>query len=619
MTLHPSFPSLALPGDVERIGAALGRPGGLAALRVEEAPSVGRAIAALPIGGVIDLAATHSADDAIALYRIWLTAHGREPEAFGAWFNLGVLLAGQKRSAEAEAAYRQALVVKPDLHEAQVNLGLAIEAQGDPAAAIATWRRALPPAGVRKILHTHLGRLLEDHGALGEAAEELRASLLLDPDQPDVLQHYVHLRQRLAAWPVLADTIPGAPPVTLATHCGPLGALALHDDPALQTAINAAWIARKVPAAPAHLAPADGYGHARIRIGYLSTDFCRHAISYLIAEVIERHDRTAFEVFGYCASPEDGSDIRARVLAAFDRVTTIGALTDEEAARRIRDDEIDILIDLNGLTRGARLGILRWRPAPVQATYLGYIGPVPVPELDWLIADAVTIPPEEETNYAPRPLRLAGCYQANDGRTMDLPSVSRSGEGLPEDAFVFCSFTHHYKITPELFATWTRIVAACPGSVLWLAADSPESGRALADAWARAGLASERLILAARVDPAHYRARMALGDLFLDTYPYNAGTVASDALRMGLPIVTLQGRAFAARMASSLLEVVGLPEGITTSFADYEARATALAHDRTRHGAIKAHLAGGAWARTLGDCAAFTRRLEDALREVWRG
>ncbi len=618
MSVHAAFPALSLPLDADFLDAALAASGGLAALPPAELPFLGRAVAALPLTGLLDRAGEAPQEDAVRLYSHWLAAHAGAPEAFGAWFNLGVLLGAEKRHAEAEGAYRRALALKPDLAQAAVNLGLALEAQKRPAEALEAWRQALPPAPLRSILHTHLGRLMEEQGLLAEAVEEMRAALLIDPEQRDLAQHYVHLRQRLALWPVCeGGALPGLPAEVLADRCGPLGALALHDDPARQTSITAEWVSRKLPAAPERLAPARGYpGHGRIRVGYLSTDFCRHAMSYLIAEVLERHDRGAFEVYGYDATADDGSDIRARVVAAFDHHVPVTGMTDEAAARRIRADEIDVLIDLNGLTRGARLEVLRWKPAPVQATYLGYIGPVPVPELDWLIADAVAIPPEEAGHYAPAPLLLEGCYQANDGQPMTLPPVSRAGEGLPEAAFVFCGFSHHYKITPEMFATWTRIVAAVPGSVLWLAADSAASNAALAARWQAAGLAPERLILAPRVDPAHYRARMALGDLFLDTHPYNAGTVASDALRMGLPLVTLQGRAFAARMASSLVTAVGLPDCIATDPAGYEALAVAIATDRARHARLKAHLAGDAWTRTLGDSAAFTRRLEDALRRI---
>jgi predicted O-linked N-acetylglucosamine transferase (SPINDLY family) len=606
---------LPLPGDEAWLEDRLAAPGGLAAVPPAQMPRLARTVGAVPALQLVDLVGRHPTS-AVALAQLWLGAHPSAPEAFAVWFNLGVALLQARDAVGAATAYGNALALKPDLHEATINLGLALEMQGKPSEALATWRRALPEDATRRVLHMHLGRRLEEDGALEDAASELRASLLIDPDQPDVIQHFVHLRQRTAAWPVIDPGTCLVPEPQLRRHAGPLGALALFDDPVAQREVGAAWIARKVPAAAERLAPEGGYGHGRIRIGYLSSDFCRHAMSFLIAEVLERHDRSTFEVFGYDASPEDGSDLRARVLAAFDHHVPIGALSDEQAARRIRADEIDILVDLNGLTRGARLGVLRWKPAPVQATYLGYIGPVPLPELDWLICDRIAIPDDLAGQYLPAPLAIEGCYQANDSRALELPAVTRAEETLSAEAFVFCCHSHHYKITPELFATWMRIVRDVPGSVLWLVDDGAASRRNLLARWQAAGLGAERLVFALRVDPARYRARLALADLFLDTSPYNAGTIASDALRMGLPLLALEGRAFAARMATSLLHAVGLPEMAVQDLEAYAAKAVALAQDPAAMAGLRAHLAGDAWARTLGDAAGFTRRLEAAYRKI---
>ena len=612
-------PRPSLPDDGPWLDALLARPGGLAALAPAEAPRAARVVAALPLQDLVARAALLPPSGQEALHGLWLGWNGAAPEAAGVWYNLGVARALQGASERAAEAYAAALALRPGFAEAAINLGLALENSGRAEEALATWRAALPTRENRRLLHLHLGRLLEERGELGAAREELHACLAIAPDQPDVIQHYVHLRQRTAHWPVAQAEGLAIDEEVLAGRCGPLAALALRDDPAFQTEVTREWIARKVPAASERLAPERGYaGHERIRIGYLSTDFRAHAMSFLIAEVIERHDRARFEVYGYCVGgPDDGSAIRARVAGAFDRFTGLSALDDAAAARAIRADEIDVLVDLNGLTRGARLGILRWKPAPVQCTYLGYIGPVPLPELDWLIADATTIPPEMDALYSPRPLRIEGCFQANDGRPLDLPPVSRAGEGLPEDMFVFCGFSHHYKITAELFSAWTAILARVPHSVLWLADDNSESRAALHARWRAAGLAPERLIFAPRVEPARYRARLALGDLYLDTTPYNAGTVASDALRMGLPVLTTRGNAFAARMAASLNEAVGRSDCVAENLADYVERAVSLATDPARHAALRAPLAE-TWARTLGDCADFTRRLEAALAGVAR-
>jgi len=585
--------------------------GGLPAASLAE-PLVG-----LPFERLLVLLA-RAPSGAMASYRAWIVANPESPQLFAAWFNLGVELTQAGDRVGAVAAYREALSRQPRLDQAAINLGLVLEALGQPDQAIGVWRQALQPEAMRITLLNQQGRLMEERQDFRGAEAALHASLRLDAAQPDVLQHWAHLRQKACLWPLYGGQVAGLTQDDFALGVGPLGALALTDDIALQRRTTEAWLARKVPAAPERLSPAEGYRHDRIRVGYLSSDFCRHAMSFLIVEALERHDRRAFEVFGYCSSPEDGSDIRRRVIAALDHHVPIGTLDDEAAARRIRADEIDILVDLNGLTRGARLHTLRWKPAPVQATYLGYIGSVPLPELDYLLCDEFVVPPDLAHLYAPRPLSLGPLYQANDSRMPALPPVSREAEGLPADGFVFCCFSHHYKIAEAMFGAWLTILERVPNAVLWLVEDTAASREQLRARAAARGVAAERLVFAPRVEPARYMARFGLGDVFLDTFPYNAGTVASDALRMRLPIVTLSGRAFASRMAGSLLRGIGLLDGITTDLPAYVERAVAFATEPALLREARAILAGDAWARTLGDVVGFTARLEAAYRAVLR-
>ncbi len=422
----------------------------------------------------------------------------------------------------------------------------------------------------------------------------------------------------MCQWPVLAEVIPGLTGHDLITRAGPLGVLALSDDVATQSAATAAWISRKTHAVPVHMATSEGYQHGRIRVGYLSSDFCSHAMSYLIAELFERHDRGLFEVFGYCSSPEDGSPIRARVIAAFDHFVQVRDLSDEAAARRIRDDEIDILIDLNGLTNGARLQILRWRPAPVQATYLGFIGPVPLPELDYMLCDDFVVPPSVAPAYQPMPLYVGEMYQANDSKRAIGAPVSRLAVGLPEGRFVFCCFSNRYKITEEVFGGWMEVLHQTGDSVLWLVDDDQWSRQNLRQSALGAGIDPARLIFTPRVSPADYMARMVLADLFLDTFPYNAGTIASDAIRMGLPLVTRAGEAFASRMAARLLHAIGADDGITDSHQAYVSKAVDLATYGEYYGRYKGHFNADAWARSIGDIAGFTRGFEATLQRVCR-
>ena len=547
-------------------------------------------------------------------YQAWIAANtGLSPLLWAAWFNLGVALAHAGDVANAKISYGNALALKPDCHVAAVNLGLLHEGKSDTAAALRIWEQALQPNNARIDLLSHKGRLLERLGRLDEAERVFRSILATDPAQPDVVHHWIHLRQKTCQWPVLPAGFPDLPPAELLQACGALSILAVTDDVAIQVSAAKSWVSRKTRPVAEHLSPAGGYHHDRIRIGYLSSDFCRHAMSYLITELFERHDRRRFEVFGYCSSPDDGSELRHRVITAFDHHRPIRTLSDEQAARLIRDDEIDILIDLNGITEGSRLQILRWKPAPIQATYLGFIGGVPLPELDYLLCDSFVIPPEEACAYLPRPLPIAWTYQANDTRRKIGGPVSRHDAQLPEDRFVLTCFSRHYKITEELFAGWMKILQRVDDAVLWLASDNPWSRSNMLAVAARCGITPDRIIFAERTDPDLYMSRLRLGDLFLDTFPYNAGTVASDAIRMQLPLLTLCGRAFASRMAGSLLTAMGAQDGIATSIDDYVEKAIALAQDKERYRRYKALFTEDAWRNGIGDIARFTREFEDTM------
>lgn len=551
----------------------------------------------------------------ILLYQSWLEAVGpAHLQSFAAWYNLGATLAREGDRALAAQAYRNALVAKPDFHPASINLGLSLEALGQPEDALATWQNALQPDEVRAALLNQRGRLLEQLGRLDEAEIVLRKSLLTDPKATDAIQHWVHIRQKICLWPVLLP-LPGLSADELMRTSGPLGVLALTDDAHRQLQTTTAWIQRKTTAAPMRLSPAQGYRHGRIRIGYLSSDFCRHAMSFLIAELFERHDRARFEVFGYCSSPEDGSAIRARVMQAFDHCRIVRHLDDEAAARLIRHDEIDILIDLNGLTAGSRVQILRWKPAPLQATYLGFIGPVPLPELDFLLCDDFVIPPAQADVYQPTPLAISSIYQANDSKRLIGCSLTRGDVDLPADRFVFCCFSNHYKITQEMFSAWLSILQRVPNGVLWLSVDNRWSAANLTAAALHRGLTADRLIFAPRTDPDTYMSRLALADLFLDTFPYNAGTIASDAIRMQLPLLTLCGRSFASRMAGSLLRAIGAADGITNTLEAYVAAAVRLASDPSAYARHKAAFTAESWQASVGNIAAFTRDLEQSLTQ----
>ncbi|MES2077144.1 MAG: glycosyltransferase [Pseudomonadota bacterium] len=571
------------------------------------------------------LGAQHGAV-AVQLYRAWL-ASTASPLAYAAQFNLAVLLSDQGDSAAAEATYRAALLANPRFSEAHLNLGSLLERLKRPAEALDSWRNLLayadPKVAADKpfVLQAlnNLGRLLELNKDFPAAEEMLTRSLRLDPKQKNVITHWVHLRQKQCKWPVYSSSASGIAEATLMDGTSALAMLSASADPAQQLAASRRFVKEKVQHNLPRLANPQGYGHQRLRVGYLSSDFCSHAVSILTAELYGLHDRNKVEVFGFCWSNEDGSPIRARVIAGMDQHIRIGTLSDEEAARLIRSHEIDILVDLHGLTLGARPNILAYRPAPVQITWLGLPGPTGMPEIDYVIADPFVLPPELEPFFTEKPLHMPHTFQINDRQRLIGAKPSRASCGLPEDAFVFCAFNNNFKFNPEVFDSWMRILKQTPNSLLWMVADNEQVRTNLFRQAELAGVARERLVFGGRVMPADYLARYQVADLFLDTAPFNGGTTASDALWAGLPVLTCSGRTFSARMAGSLLRAAGLPELVTTNLADYERLAVELALDRPRMAALKQRLDDGRLSCPLFDSERFVRDLEDCYAKVARG
>jgi len=563
------------------------------------------------------------AEASAALYESWL-AHTESPLRHVACFNWGTVLGAMGRHAQAEQAYRQALALKPDFLQAFLNLGHQLEHLGQPEEALKAWRHVIgatddaPQAQLDLRLHAlnNCARLLELQRRYDEAEACMVASIELQPSQGDVVQHYVHLRQKMCAWP-LYRPVGGVTLNQLLVGTSPLAMLSATDDPALQLLAAQKFVHDRVPKPPAQALHASGPKRAgRIRIGYLSGDLCLHAVGLLVPELLELHDRSRFEVFAFCWSREDGTAQRKRLVAAVDHMIRIDKLDDAAAARLIASHGIDVLVDLQGLTSGARPAILGHRPAPVQVGYLGFPGCSALPGVDWVVADRFVMPPEQLPYMVERPLYVDRCYQVSDRRREVAPPPVRGTYGLPEDAFVFCSFNNNFKFTPEVFDAWMRIVRAVDGSVLWLLADNDwarENMLARAEAH---GVARERLHFAPRVSPAEYLARFALADLVLDTFPYNAGTTASDALWMGTPILTLSGRTYISRMAGSLLTHIGLPDLVTGSLADYERLAIQLGRQPQRVASYKRYLAEHGRASSLFDVPGLVRELEAGFERL---
>ena len=555
------------------------------------------------------------------LYQTWL-AHCTSGADYIVQFNLGVTLSQLDRLAEAEQVYRAAIMRKPDFIQAWFNLGAVIERQGRQENALTIWQSMLDHPLVGPELNrdmylmvlNSMGRLLEELRQFSGAGAKLLASLQTEPNQPKVIQHWVHLRQKQCEWPAL-DPLPELPIGEILKGTSPLAMLSATDDPGLQLATAMRFVAERINQRVPELAQRQGYQHERLRIGFLSSDFCLHAVSLLTVELFELIDRAQFEVYGFCWSREDGSALRARVKAAMDQFVLIAGLDDEAAARRIREAEIDILIDLQGLTSGARPNILAYRPAPVQITYLGFPGPTGLPCVDYVIADKYLIPDQEKPFYSEKPLYLP-VFQCSDRQRPVAPLPSRAECGLPEEAFVFCCFNNNYKFNEEMFSCWMRILSAVPGSVFWLLADNQWSQQNLYNCARLHGVDTDRLIFAPRVSPELYLARYTAADMFLDAYPFNGGTTVNDALWMGLPVLTRSGRTFASRMAGSLLTALNHPELITSTLEAYERQAIKLATERVELVRIRAKLAEGKNQSLLFNMPEFVRAFEQGLRNV---
>lgn len=603
----------ALAGaDMARIYALAGRMAAAGALGIVELFQVAQRLSEVA-----------RQSDAIVLYRQWLAATPSSL-AYAAQFNLAVLLSDAGQTAEAEAAYRAALAINSRFSEANLNLGTLLERLGRPDEALSQWRQILdyskPELAADKPFClqalNNLGRLMEIGKDYPGAEEMLTRSLFIEPDQKSVITHWVHLRQKQCKWPAYSSSACGIAEDKLMAATSALAMLSASGDPAQQLAASRRFVEEKVLQDAPRLSENTGYGHQRLRIGYLSSDFCSHAVSILTAELYGLHDRNKVEVYGFCWSKEDGSPLRARVIAGMDQHIRIGALSDEQAARLIRAHEIDILVDLHGLTLGARPNILAYRPAPVQITWLGLPGPTGMPAIDYVIADPFVLPPELEPYFTEKPLHMPRTFQINDRQRLIGPRPSRASCALPEDAFVFCAFNNNFKFNEEVFGAWMRILQRVPGSLLWMVADNQQVRDNLGRQAELAGVERSRLVFAGRVVPADYLARYQVADLFLDTAPFNGGTTASDALWAGLPVLTCAGRTFSSRMAGSLLRAVDLPELITYDLAEYEELAVSLALAPQRVAAMKQQLAENRLSCALFDSARFVRDLEQRYAEV---
>ncbi len=355
----------------------------------------------------------------------------------------------------------------------------------------------------------------------------------------------------------------------------------------------------------------------RLRIGYLSADFCNHATTHLITELLELHDRSRFEVFLYCHSPEDHSPWQARVRAASEHFRDVRHLSDLGAAQRMRDDDLDIAIDLKGHTKDSRFELLARRPAPVQVGYLGYPGTTGADFLDYVLGDPIVTPIAHAAHFSERIAQMPHCYQPNDSQRALPTPPSRAELGLPDDAVVLCCFNQVYKISPEMIDLWSRILLAAPTAVLWQVIWNDQAAANLVREMQQRGVSPERLFFSPHA-PAHENlARLQCADLMLDTWPYNAHTTASDALWCAVPLVTVPGETFASRVGASLVSACGLPDMVCADAAAYVAKATELINDPAALRTAQRHLADNRHRLPLFDSRRYARDFEALLLRMW--
>ena len=544
-----------------------------------------------------------------------------DPAYADAYVNRGNTLLALGQVDAALASYDRAMALAPDFADAWLNKGNALRRMGDADGALAHYERAiaLKPDYARAYLNR--ANLLKDRKQLEAALADYTRALELEPDLEFARGLRQYTRMLLCDWAGMQDEIAAiAAKVAQGEEvANPFLLLSMSGSAALHR--RAAEIYAQALFPPSDVLPAIPRRPRRdkIRLGYFSADFRNHPVSLLAAELFEMHDRSRFEVIAFSFDPEGGDAVTVRLITAFDQFMDVRDKTDREIAELARALEIDIAIDLGGYTQNSRTAIFSMRPAPVVVNYLGYSGTMGADYFDYMIADGVIIPESARQHYSEKLVTLPNCYLPNDStRRVAARTFSRSELGLPETGFVFCSFNNSYKINPGMFDIWMRLLQRVEGSVLWLSRFSETAMRNLKEEAAKRGVSPDRVVFTRFIQsPEDHLARIRAADLFLDTLPYNAHTTASDALWAGLPLLTCAGEGMAGRAAASLVTALGMPEMVTHSLAEYEARAYELATQPATLAAIREKLARNRLEAPAFDMPAYIRHIESAYTNMY--
>jgi protein O-GlcNAc transferase len=556
------------------------------------------------------LVALERFDEGLAACALALAADPDNPLVLNA---SGVAQRRLGRPMEALAAYDRALALSPGFVDALCNRGVALSDLDRFGEALAAHDQACAAAPNDPRALTNRAALLMVLGYPARAANDLERVVALDPRRPYLLGDLLHARRQVCDWrddaallgTVQAELETGRPAIR------PFAALSAFDDPALH------WLCAALAAPPPVEPPPWPSRPAgeRLRVAYLSADLHDHATARLMAGLFEAHDRERFEIIALSYGPDLGGTLRSRLDAALARRIDVRRTPDAAVAALARELGVDIVVDLKGHTQDGRPGVLAHRAAPIQVSWLGYPGTLAAPYADYVVADPAVLPPGAEADWSEAVVRLP-LYQPNDALVPTPTAPSRQAQGLPDGAFVFCCLNNPAKITPEAFATWMAVLRAVPEAVLWLYEGSPGAGDNLRIRAAEAGVAPERLVFAAPAPHAEHLARQALADLMLDTWPYGAHTTASDALRMGVPLLTLPGKSFASRVGASLLTALDLPELIAPNREAYIAAAVRLANDGSALTALRARLERARETSAVFDPARFAQSLEAAFETM---
>ena len=542
------------------------------------------------------------------------------PRLVEAYSNIGLALQEQKKLDAAVLNFDKAIKLNPNYFQAYSNRGNALLELKQFDSAIASYDKAISLRPDSAEAYYNRGAAYKELKNLDIAVDNYETAYHLKPDQPYLEGMRLHIKMFICDWvdfesnmlslnQRIQDDFNVAHSFTL---LGLPFSLTAHR----QTAEN---LCKDKYPFNSYLGPIIKQPRQpKIRLGYYSADFHNHATAYLMAELFERHDKEKFELIAFSFGPETNDQMQIRVSQAFDHFVNVASLSDIEVALLSRELGIDIAVDLKGVTQDARLGIFSFRAAPIQVSYLGYPGTLGADYIDYLIADKTLIPLQSQQYYSEKIVYLPNSYQVNDRKRVIAPTQFTKQElGLPQNAFVFCCFNNNFKITPDVFDSWARILKAVDESVLWLFQDNPTAAANLRKEARQRGLDPNRLVFATRMDLPEHLARHKAADLFLDTRPYNAHTTASDALWAGLPVLTCMGESFASRVAASLLNAIGLPELVTETQADYEALAIELANTPSKLKEIKEKLERNKLTTPLFDTALFTKHIEAAYAQMY--